>query len=359
MKSRISNYKKHLIDELCAEHNKLRKNPKCYIEILQKVSNLIRKNNILHLIGERPYKTIEGKSAVLEAINFLTNFDDSLAKKLSERLLIISDYLNEASTDHAEDIGFQGSVSHVGSDKSHMNDRVEKYCDWDGGLAESLDFGTNNAQNIMVKLLICDGDKNRTQRKYIFDPGFIYFGAGFSQHMKYRNCSVISYGAFVKDKNLELSESELIKISLDIHENFKNKNILEINDYFKINTINKNELNKNKEENLLINKTGDKNEELNENEDKKDNFNFEKIENIEESKNNDSLLAIEEKDNDNEKEEKKSDIKYNDKINKIKEREYERYDIKIKETTYKIKEGNFHIIEEEIFPHNNNWLNKL
>ena len=353
MKSRISSYNKKLIDELCFEHNKLRKNPKCYIEILQKVSNLIRKNNILHLIGERPYKTIEGKSAVLEAINFLTNIEDSLSKKLSERLFIISDYLNEASTDHAEDIGINGSVSHVGSDKSHMNDRVEKYCDWDGGLAESLDFGTNNAQNIMVKLLICDGDKKRTQRNYIFDPGFIYFGAGFSQHMKYRKCSVISYAAFVKDRNLELSESELIKISLDIHENFKNKNIIEINDYFK---INKNELNKNKEENLIIKETNEKNEDYNDDEDEKDNIIFE---NIEESKNNDSLLAIEEKDNDNEKEEKKSDINYNVQINKIKEREYERYDIKIKETTYKIKEGNFHIIEEEIFPQINNLLNKL
>ena len=181
---------------------------------------------------------------------------------------------------------------------------------------------------------------------YIFDPGFIYFGAGFSQHMKYRKCSVISYAAFVKEKNLELSESELIKISLDIHENFKNKNIIEINNYFK---NNKSELNNNKEEKLIRNEKIEKNEEYNQDEDKKGNLNFEKMDNIEETNNNDSLLAIEEKENDNEKQEKKNDIDVKDRIKKIKEREYERYGIKIKETTYKIKEGNFHIIEEEKF----------
>jgi hypothetical protein len=156
MKSRISNYNKRLIDELCAEHNKLRKNPECYIEILRKVLILIRRNNILHLEGERPFMTIEGKEAVLDAINYLSNLSKSkdLVDKLSNRLFIISDFLIDASTDHAEDIGFNGSFSHVGSDKSHMNERVEKYCYWYGGLAESLDFGTNHAKNIMIKLLI-------------------------------------------------------------------------------------------------------------------------------------------------------------------------------------------------------------
>ena len=214
MSERISNYNRRLIEELCAEHNKLRKNPECYIEILRKVLTLIRRNNILHLQGERPFMTIEGKDAVLDAINYLSYISKSksLIDKLSNRLFIISEFLNEASTDHAEDIGFNGSISHVGSDKSHMNERVEKYCDWYGGLAESLDFGIDRAQNIMIKLLICDGDKNRTQRHYIFDPGFIYFGAGFAQHMKYRRCSVIAYAALVQDKKIELSEPELTYI---------------------------------------------------------------------------------------------------------------------------------------------------
>ena len=105
-----------------------------------------------------------------------------------------------------------------------MNTRVEKYCDWKGGLAESLDFGTTDAQNVMIKLLICDGDKKRSQRQYIFDPGFIFFGAGFYNHIKYKRCSVISYAGHIQAKDADFSEKELIHNYLDIHKYFVNKN---------------------------------------------------------------------------------------------------------------------------------------
>ena len=65
--------------------------------------------------------------------------------------------------DHAKDIGTNGTCSHIGTDdNSHMNTRVEKYCDWNGVLAESLDFGIYHPINVMIKLLICDGDKKRS-----------------------------------------------------------------------------------------------------------------------------------------------------------------------------------------------------
>ena len=337
MDNKKTTFNERLIEELFNEHNKLRQNPECYIEPLKKVLNLIRRNNILHLKNERPFKTIEGKDAVLEAINYLSNIPKSLKEKLSKRLFIISDYLNTASLAHAEDIGFNGSCSHIGSDKSHLNNRVEKYCYWTGGLAESLDFGTNTAQNIMLKLLISDGDKNRAQRNYLFDPGFIYYGAGVAQHIKYRRCCVITYAAYVHDKNGELTEKDLIQNCLDIYENFRNKNIKEITNY--LNNNNNNNSNN-------IEKKDDKIEEK-----EKDEINTKK----EESK-VDNEISFENK---REVEEKSKIIEENKKTNdsnensndntikKIKEREIKRYGVKVKETTYQIKEGNFHIVEEE------------
>ena len=400
MEIRINSYKRHLIEELCNEHNKLRKNPEIYIEPLKKVLNLIRRNKILHLQDERPFKTIEGKVAVLEAINYLSNIPKTLVEKLSNRLFIMSDYLNLASLDHAEDIGFSGSTSHIGSDNSHMNDRVEKYCFWSGGLAESIDFGTKHAQNIMLKLLICDGDKNRTQRKYIFDPGFIYFGAGFCQHLKYKRCSVISYAAFIQSYDDDLGEKELIQINLDIRKNFQNKNIKEINKFFNRNNkesiSNADEIEKGKEKEKEKEKSEDntdRKDEDDKNDSENDNLSFKKKFNIEEDddendnlsfkrsfrmeaksdvedddnlgfrkrfnmeerrerrERNDNLLVIEEKENDNEKEEN-SERDIINKITKIKDREVERFGLKLKESTYQIKEGNFHIIEEE------NYVNK-
>ena len=200
-----------LIKELCDEHNKLRKNPECYIGLLKKVLHLIRRSNILHLENEMPFKTIEGKQAVLEAINYLSNIPKTLKDKLSNQLLTVSEYLCQASLDHAKDLGINGTCSHIGtSDNSHMNTRVEKYCDWKGGLAESLDFGTINVQNIMIKLLVCDGDKKRAQRQYIFDPGFLFFGAGFYHHIKYKKCTVISYAGFIQSKEANMTEKQFI-----------------------------------------------------------------------------------------------------------------------------------------------------
>ncbi len=350
MENNKKTYNERLIEELFNEHNKLRQNPESFIEPLKKVLNLIRRNNILHFQNERPYRTLEGKDAVLEAINYITNIPNSLKEKLSHRLFVVSEYLNRACLEHAEDIGFSGSYSHIGSDKSHLNDRVEKYCYWSGGLAESLDFGTNQAQNIMLKLLICDGDKKRTQRNYLFDPGFIYFGAGFSKHIKYRRCAVISYAALVRDKEIELTEKELIQNCLDIYKNFENKNIKEITNYFNnnntknlekkeeiINEKDKDEINKKKEE-----------EDENDNNDEEKNLRFDNeiVTNENNNVKKKKMSIIEEEDN--EKEENINQIKDNtNQIKKIKEREIKRYGIKIKETTYQIKEGNFHIVEEE------------
>ena len=301
MEIRINSYKRHLIEELCNEHNKLRKNPEIYIEPLKKVLNLIRRNKILHLQDERPFKTIEGKVAVLEAINYLSNIPKTLVEKLSNRLFIMSDYLNLASLDHAEDIGFSGSTSHIGSDNSHMNDRVEKYCFWSGGLAESIDFGTKHAQNIMLKLLICDGDKNRTQRKYIFDPGFIYFGAGFCQHLKYKRCSVISYAAFIQSYDDDLGEKELIQINLDIRKNFQNKNIKDIDKFFNRNNkesiSNADEIEKGKEkekekEKEKSEENTDRKDEDDKNDSENDNLSFKKKFNIEEDDDENDNLSF-------------------------------------------------------------------
>ena len=252
----------------------------------------------------------------------------------------------------------------------------------------------------MLKLLICDGDKNRTQRKYIFDPGFIYFGAGFCQHLKYKRCSVISYAAFIQSYDDDLGEKELIQINLDIRKNFQNKNIKEINKFFNRNNkesiSNADEIEKGKEKEKEKEKSEDntdRKEEDDKNDSENDNLSFKKKFNIEEDddendnlsfkrafrmeaksdvedddnlgfrkrfnmeerrerrERNDNLLVIEEKENDNEKEEN-SERDIINKITKIKDREVERFGLKLKESTYQIKEGNFHIIEEE------NYVNK-
>ena len=392
MENKIINNQKKFIEELCNEHNKIRKNPQCYIGFLRRTLNLIRRNNILHLENERPFKTIEGKEAVMEAINFLSNIPKSLTEKLSKQLLTISDYLSYASFDHAKDIGINGTCSHIGpQNNSHMNERVEKYCDWKGGLAESLDFGTLSPKNIMIKLLLCDGDKKRSQRQYIFDPGFIFFGASFYNHIKYKRCSVISYAGFVQSKDAKFSEKEAIRNYLNIHNYFIYKNKDEFENYIKNKKLEKKEeINKNiekekiyekkeveyinkKEDNFKVEEKEIDNEKAQENvkdenkEDKKiieeslfeikdENENLKESDEEEENNsfNDNNLVIIEENENDNEKANEKEE---NNKITEISHKVINRYGVEIKETIYKIKEGNYHIVEEESKQEIFNFLN--
>ena len=368
MENRIINHNKILVQELCDEHNKIRKNPKCYIEILKSVLGLIRRSNILRMKKERPFKTIEGKDSILDAIDYLSKISESKIKLLSNSPLKVSEFLCQASYDHAKDIGIHGTCTHIGTDdNSHMNTRVEKYCDWNGGLAESLDFGTVNAQNIMIKLLICDGDKKRIQRQYIFDPGFVFFGAGFYNHIKYKRCSVISYAGVIQPKNSNFSEKELIQNYLRIHMNFRNKNKKEVDKFLKKDTYNSNLTVREEDENQKtvqeLSQREDEKEEINKNEEPKENKsnksqinNIAKLEQINEVKeeksekkendfessqlSNEKLTIIVENETEKENE--------SNKIIEISNKKVIRYGIEINEKMYKIKEGNYHIVEEEI-----------
>ena len=186
-----------------------------------------------------------------------------------------------------------------------MNTRVEKYCDWKGGLAESLDFGTVNAQNIVVKLLICDGDKKRSQRQYIFDPRFIYFGARFYQYIKYKKCSVFSNAGYIQPKDANFTEKELIRNYLNIHKYFINKNRDEIDKIIK----NEKEVIKKEDEEKIENGKNEENKIEDEKEKEKEKI-IEKDKNNNKEKDNESIEE-KEKDNENEKEEQINEAENN------------------------------------------------
>ena len=214
-------------EELVNEHNKIRKDPQIYITPLKRLFSIIRKNNILPMNNERPFKTIEGKDSILDAINYLASIPKEKIKTLSKNPIKLSNELNQVSMEHAIDIGAEGATSHITKNGLRLNVRVEKFCDWMGGVAESLDFGTINVQNIMLKLLICDGDKDRKQREYIFHPGFSFLGAAHYAHLKYRRCNVITYAGLIIPKKADLSEREILQNYLFIHNNFFSDNIEE------------------------------------------------------------------------------------------------------------------------------------
>ena len=176
---------KQLSEELFKEHNNLRKNPQSYIERLTKIENYY-KDKIFRHPNEIPIETYEGPEGVKNAIEFLKN-----QKPVKE--LIYSESLSKSALDHANDIGKQVLHNHEGSNGSLLSDRIEKYTEWDGAIAESLQFCYKYAENIIISLIIDDGSTEKHQRENLFNEEFQYIGIGCAKHKTFKLCTVFNY----------------------------------------------------------------------------------------------------------------------------------------------------------------------
>ena len=174
-----------LAEEIFQEHNKLRKDPKSYIEKLTKAENYY-KDKIFRHPNEIPIETYEGVEGIKKAIEFLKNQEPV-------KELIYSEPLSKSALDHANDIGRQGLHNHEGSNDTLLSDRIEKYTEWDGAIAESLQFCYKNAENIIMNLIIDDGSNEKHQRENLFSEEFQYIGIGCAKHKNFKLCTVINY----------------------------------------------------------------------------------------------------------------------------------------------------------------------
>ena len=171
--------------EAAKVQNQLRKDPKSFIPKLEaKLPHFKGKNYAPP--GKITLVTNEGPAAIKEAIEFLKK-----QQPLPE--LQLSEGLQKAAQDHANDIGPKGLCSHSGSDGSSTANRVEKYGKWDGGIGENIDFGNDVAEEAILSLLVDDGVEGRGHRKNLFNPHFKYTGIGVQDHKDMKLCCVIVY----------------------------------------------------------------------------------------------------------------------------------------------------------------------
>ena len=183
--------------EIFIKHNELRTNPQSFIPKLKECLKHFREK-IYHMPGEDPIQTYEGPEAIEEAIQFLQ------AQKPVNKL-IYNENISSACKDHVHDIGVKGLTTHEGSDGKNISERIEKYAEWDGDIAENLDFGFKKAENIMMNLLVDDGVKERYQRSNIFYPKFRYIGVGIGPHKDYGTCVCIGYSRNIRDLGSDLT----------------------------------------------------------------------------------------------------------------------------------------------------------
>ena len=214
-----------IAEEIFREQNEVRKNPQSYIEKLQNSLKYYR-DNILYKDYENPIKTSEGAEAVQDAINFLKN-----QKSVQE--LVYSKDIGLSCKDLIDDIGPKGLVTHEGTEMKNIYNRLEQYCDWDGVIAENIDFGFKIPENIVMNMIIDDGDENRYQRLNLFYPEFKYVGIAVGPHKEFEFCTVIEYAYNIREIGTDyLNVDEFINKYRKLYDKNENKNKDEIKNPF-------------------------------------------------------------------------------------------------------------------------------
>ncbi len=142
--------------------------------------------NILHIPGKVPLRTQEGASAVREL------YDELLETKPAP-LFEPSEGLSRASADHAAYMKRTGSTDHEG--QGGIPARASRHGRWVGSLAENLQWGTTNAHDAIMSLMVDDGIPSRGHRVNILNPEYTKVGVAIDEHPQWKLSYVIKYAA--------------------------------------------------------------------------------------------------------------------------------------------------------------------
>ena len=123
--------------------------------------------------GQR-IQTTEGRAVVEETIAFLK----------AQKPLITLDWnidMWKACRDHGEDQAPTGATGHTGSDGSSPQVRMQRYGHLMAPAGENLAWGSFDAKDAIIQLIIDDGVPSRGHRLNIFKEGYYEHGSYFME----------------------------------------------------------------------------------------------------------------------------------------------------------------------------------
>lgn len=191
--------------EVFSLQNKVRTNPRSFIHVLERRLACFRGNQLYSDDKKSFVQTKEGPFGYVEAIEFLRTRKAAKPLKWSEELAM-------AARDHVNDIGEKGLVQTLGTDGSTPTERIDRYGKIDEAWAESNIFGAASAQEVVERLIVCDGQPTRGFRKSLFNEDLKLCGIATGPHATHDNMIQFEYV-----KNL-LKDGEQPTINVELHE---------------------------------------------------------------------------------------------------------------------------------------------
>ena len=178
-----------ILDEI----NAVRNNPQKYISYLEEYRKNF-KGNIVTIVGAVPMVTVEGVTAVDDAISFLKTVTKLPPYSASKGL-------TQSANLQLKDLMEDSSIGHKSKDGGNLTTRVDKFGLVGNIYAENITYGTKTPRNIVMLMILDDGVKSRSHRKNIFSPEFKIIGIGFGTGNKGESLSVTVFADSFKEKN--------------------------------------------------------------------------------------------------------------------------------------------------------------
>ena len=167
-------------EELVAEINSLRTNPRIYARTISKYITYF-KGKLLCLPGSNAgIQTEEGPDAYREAADFLSRQSRIEALKPSKGLCRIAEDFIAAVQKDSNDL-----------ESKDMEDIINKYGGFSGSFSRAMDFGGETPEQAVINLIVSDGDKTRGQRESLLSTEIKRIGVANGPHKTYRHCTAI------------------------------------------------------------------------------------------------------------------------------------------------------------------------
>jgi len=126
-------------------------------------------------------RTEEGAAAYIEAVDFLSQQEGVDPLEPSKGLgRICADFMAEAQKVDPDQIG-----------NIDLEEIIAKYGSFSGSLNRAMDFGGEDPEQVLINLIVCDGDPNRGNRESLLSTDLKKIGVASAKHATYRFCTLI------------------------------------------------------------------------------------------------------------------------------------------------------------------------
>ena len=162
--------------------NELRTNPKGFAEKVKKYIAYFEDTKLVIPEAGIKIRTNEGAKAFEEAVEFLNTLEPVCPISGSKGLThIAEDFLEKVKgTDPSK------------FNEINMEEIISKYGEFSGNFSRAMEFGGSNSEQVIVNLIVSDGDPSRSQRRALLNPELRVFGVATSGHPTYRTGTIIT-----------------------------------------------------------------------------------------------------------------------------------------------------------------------